>query len=754
MCTSFICHQHLLHRFTNTSFIKEKLIPLLALIWMSSVCATAQNNMASSHRSVTLHAEFNRSVITVDGKKENAWLEAPGAKVGIAMTSNLSATDPQCQTYGEVHSLWDGALLYLLIEVSDADITNAGKRATDKDAVEIYLDLRNDKFPKYEEDDGVIRISSSGEITSTGSPAERVEAFATTSRYNKEKQVTGYIVELALHTGGLSIQNGTAIGIEFGIIDATSDTHAAKHRIFWSDGNNKGVNDNTKWGTLILNGYDDKNPFALDTFSLHSSIKKAEALPRGVWNDETKLDQALAAARQSITATDQTQINAAALSLENAITNLRRKGKYPDPFDLPSITHLPDPFTFTDGRKVKSAEDWVARRKEIRNLAQYYEYGFMPDPPDSVAATINGKTLTVRVTDNRKTESFDALLTIPTVEQCGKAGPYPVIVSIDFREGDARQVYLEAGYAVLSVIYSRIASDNFDHHGPFYSLYPYDVNTGNDAGTLLAWAWGASRGVDARTYLVNNNPSFANRLDLDKLVVTGFSRCGKAALLAGLMDERFDVVSPGASGCGGAAVYRYDSFGNTPFRKAPFGNVYDWGTSPGAEVLPDKLRHQGHNSDQMLSRFLNPDRLYKTNTHGYGERLPYDHHEIIAAIAPRAVLITTANDDYANNAEGDCIGLEGAKPVFEFLGARQNLALNLRTSGEPNPRGWGGGHWISETQLKNLVAFSNMIFFGSSLPQHLEEKFYTNPYLPTFDKYYGGTTRMMPWLSTVPASEK
>ena len=186
-------------------------------------------------------------------------------------------------------------------------------------------------------------------------------------------------------------------------------------------------------------------------------------------------------------------------------------------------------------------------------------------------------------------------------------------------------------------------------------------------------------------------PWYANLLDLKKLVVTGFSRWGKAALVAGFLDDRFQVTAPGGSGSGGAAPYRYDSFGNRPFRSAPFGNVYPWGRSTGAETLGDHVRHQTHNSNEMIRRFLNDTtpaavepRMYRTNTWGYGERLPFDHHEVVAAIAPRAVIIVNTNDDYADNAEGDAIGYEGAKPVYPFLGAPQNLALDIFMG--------GGGH--------------------------------------------------------------
>lgn len=167
--------------------------------------------------------------------------------------------------------------------------------------------------------------------------------------------------------------------------------------------------------------------------------------------------------------------------------------------------------------------------------------------------------------------------------------------------------------------------------------------------------------------------------------------------------------------------------------------------------MGDKIRHQGHNANEMLARFLNPNRIYQIEGFGYGQRLPYDHHEIIAAIAPRAVLITTANDDYANGAEGDCIGLAGAKPVFEFLGVPQNLALNIRTTGKPGP--WGGGHWLDQTQMKNLTYFCDKLFFNKSLPEELKDTLYTNPYEATFDTYYGGLKAMMPWLESVPTEK-
>jgi endo-1,4-beta-xylanase len=708
-----------------------------------------------SAQSKLLNAQFTGIPIVVDGVAEAAWDKAAPSHIGIAMNPRLTMPEPECTTNGDVRAMWDGALLYLLISVADSDVTTASGSAMNKDGVEVYMDLWNDKFSKYEEDDGMMRISApTGSLSGSGSQnsmypavyASRLRAYASAARVNAQGAPIGYNVELAFNIGGVPRENGSSIGIEFAINDADSSTKMRKFRIYWNNGNNRGTDDNSIWGTVTLSGYDGTVPMALDTFMLSQNIAKADALVRGIWARESGLNRAVAAARKALTAKKQTQIDAASTALDRAFKALRRNGKHPDPFDLPGIDYLPDPFKFFNGKKVKSLADWAKRREEIKDLAQYYEFGYMPPMPETVTATATGSpnntTVTVTVQDGGRSASFNARLTVPTAAQCGREGPYPVIVSIDFFASSGNAAFINAGYAVLSFTYSNVASDNTNHTGAFYTLYPYNVVTGNDAGVLLGWAWGAGRSVDALEYLVKNISVYAGLLDLKKLVVTGFSRCGKAALLAGLLDERFGVVNPGGSGSGGAAPYRYDSYGNTPFRRAPFGNVYSWGTSPGAETMGDHVRHQTHNSNEMLARFLDPDRMYKTRTHGYGERLPYDHHEIIAAIAPRAVILDTSNDDYANNAEGDSIGFEGAKPVYAFLGAGKNLAFNIRMT--------GGGHSLSAAHRQNVIHFCNMVFYGKPLPDPLQSDLYENPYIDTYNTYYGGPKTMMPWLRTVP----
>ncbi|WP_321371708.1 sugar-binding protein [uncultured Draconibacterium sp.] len=685
-----------------------------------------------------LTAQFTSEKIVIDGDAEHVWGKAsfqPIAKLMSIVTTN--------EANGTVQSLWDGALLYIFITVEDRDVSTDAKQIYNQDGISVFVDLYNDKFPKYEEDDVQIIVNAKGESRSNGTDAARFAGAAALPIVDSNGDQIGYTVEMAYQIGGRPMENGTEIGFEVGINNADSESKKVTNRIFWSSSENKGLDDNSYWGTIVLQGFDEQSLKALDLYSLKNNLKKAKEMPFGIWQSETEHKQAIQQGEKAIKSNDQKIIYSADTQLAEAINKLRRKGVYSDPYDLPKISHLPDPFTFRDGRRVESQQDWKERAEEIKSLAEYYEYGIMPDQPEKVSATLDGTTLNIEVVDQGKTVKFDARLFLPDSAHQNIGTQYPVIVSIDFSSGRADTVYTNAGYALLSFRYTSVASDNNEHTGPFYELYPYNITSGSDAGTLLAWAWGASRCVDALEYLSKQEEKVVSQLDLNKLVVTGFSRCGKASLLAGLFDDRFGVVSPGASGSGGAAVFRYASFGNKAHQKPPYGNEYDWGTSPGCEVLGDRIRHQGYNANTMLARFLNPGRMYKTNSYGYAERLPYDHHEIVAAIAPRAVLITTAVDDYANNAEGDAISYEGAKPIYEFLGVSHHLGLNIRTTGEAGP--FGGGHWLSDQQKRNLIAFANSIFFQKPLSEKFQDECYTNPYLPTFDKYYGGIQEMMPW---------
>jgi endo-1,4-beta-xylanase len=704
-------------------------------------------------------ATFTGTPITVDGAVDATWASTPAASIANAYAPAMtSAPTAACPTTGTLRALWDGALLYVLVSVTDPHIT-----ATD--GVEIWIDHFNDKGPKFEEDDGVMTITAPPTTFVANRPQNAIygnvssrylKSYASALQTDSAGAVTGYNVEFAWYLGEHARANGSAFGFDFGINEADG-SNTRQCRVFWqSASQNRTTNDNREWGTITLAGYDG-SPIH-DTFMLSSNLAKATGLVRGIWRDESSLDKAIISANAALTSNDQPRIDKANAALDSALRGLRRTGPWPDPYDLPSVNHLNDPFRFFNGKRVKTLAEWSRRREEIKALMEYYEFGRKPPKPAVIAiaaadANAQARNITVGMTANGRNATFATRLSLPTPAQAaasGKAAPFPVIVALDPVARDGNANYLDAGYAVLSIASGGVQSDNVAHTGALFDLYPYDVAAGQDVGCLMGWAWGASRAVDALEYLAANDPGFAGLLDLDKLAVIGFSRWGKGALVAGMMDERFKVTHAGASGSGGAAPYRF----------MPFGNEYAWGRTDGSEVLGDHMRHQTHNSNEMMRRFLNDTtpatvqgRMYQTRTHGYGERLPFDHHLEIAAIAPRAVFIANTNDDYGNNAEGDAIGYQGAKPVFEWLGAVGKLALDIDMG--------GGGHSLKVSQQRNFVRFLDHVLFGAPLPGETEIQLRKDPYLTgtpggssIYDQYYGGLGTMMPWLRSMPKAPR
>jgi PelA/Pel-15E family pectate lyase len=155
-----------------------------------------------------------------------------------------------------------------------------------------------------------------------------------------------------------------------------------------------------------------------------------------------------------------------------------------------------------------------------------------------------------------------------------------------------------------------------------------------DWGAVSAWAWGLSRALD---YLVTNE-----RIDASKVVVTGFSRLGKAALWAGATDPRFAAVVSHGSGAGGMAL-----------TKRIFGERTDH--------LVEKFPHW----------FCGNYRAYA----GKEAEQPFDQHQVAALIAPRPLLATSGSEDAHADPEGEFLCLKAAAPAWELLGTKKPLKL-------------------------------------------------------------------------------
>src|SRR5271156_4956559 len=72
---------------------------------------------------------------------------------------------------------------------------------------------------------------------------------------------------------------------------------------------------------------------------------------------------------------------------------LDKTGELPPDFDaLPRMNGLPDPLKYLDGRPVRNAADWKARRAEIWNLYQKYDLGTFPPKPKLNRAVVLDET--------------------------------------------------------------------------------------------------------------------------------------------------------------------------------------------------------------------------------------------------------------------------------------------------------------------------------------------------------------------------
>lgn len=203
---------------------------------------------------------------------------------------------------------------------------------------------------------------------------------------------------------------------------------------------------------------------------------------------------------------------------------------------LPVVGELPDPFKLWDGTRLTSSADWACRREQIRELLQYYEYGHLPPGPTSVTGTRNGNTLTVTVQANGRSASFNATLRLPSGN-----GPFPAIIMLNPLAASATS----RGYAEVVIDPNSIAADSTAKTGAFWTVN----GTGVDTGVLMAWAWGVHRTLDALRAVP--------QIDVTKVGVSGYSRYGKAAAVAGAFDDRIALTVPGSAGTAGMGNYRF-----------------------------------------------------------------------------------------------------------------------------------------------------------------------------------------------------
>lgn len=348
-------------------------------------------------------------------------------------------------------------------------------------------------------------------------------------------------------------------------------------------------------------------------------------------------------------------------SSENTGAGFKTPKLSPDGLSVPVKT-LPDPLTFTNGKKVTNFRDWEKRRAEIAAQIQFYETGAKPAvDKKNISARMAGDTLIVDVTVNGKTLTLSSKITYPS----GGKAPYPIMIGTSMislpneiftKRNIAMMVYRESQVNN----YSQFKNADKKRGGyAFDRLYP--ELTAN--GAYIEWAWGLSRLIDGLEML---GPE-VTKIDTRHIGVTGCSYAGKMALFCGAFDERVALTIAQEPGGGGAAA---------------------WRVSHTLEGVED-LEHTDYNwfLTSMKEKFSGDN----------VNRLPHDRHELCAMVFPRALLVI-GNTDYKWLADASgYVSENAALKVWEKFGIGDRMGYTI-LGGHPHCR-------LPEAQYPEVEAF-------------------------------------------------
>jgi hypothetical protein len=208
---------------------------------------------------------------------------------------------------------------------------------------------------------------------------------------------------------------------------------------------------------------------------------------------------------------------------------------------------------------------------------------------------------------------------------------------------------------------------NQNQSDPFYSVYP---ELWQQIGNYTAWSWGISR-------LIDGLEQVQDELDIDitKIGLHGCSYAGKMSLFGGAFDERVALTVVQESGGGGINSWRTSQ---------------NFTTRTGTNI--EKIDNTNFGWFKSSMRQLDP------------YSLPHDHHELIAMIAPRAV-VALGNRDYEwLGDESGYKSINAAREVWKAMGVEDRIGYDFTA---------GHGHCqAAASQTSTVTAFVNSFLKG------------------------------------------
>ena len=321
--------------------------------------------------------------------------------------------------------------------------------------------------------------------------------------------------------------------------------------------------------------------------------------------------------------------------------------------ELPVVKTLTDPFQWSDGSgRSTNFKDWSRRRAEIAREIEHYEIGEKPVvSKKDITADIVDDTLRVNVTVNGQTLTLKAKITYPA----GK-GPFPAIIGIGRGTGSLPlTIFTSRNIAQIAFNFTQVMSHTQKRgNEPINKLYPDRT----DMGAYCAWSWGVSRIIDGLEIVGKKS-----KINTKRLAISGCSFAGKMALFAGAFDERIALTIAQEPGGGGAAAWRVSE---------TLGEVETLGRTSHAWFKESMFQYKEDNVS----------------------KLPYDHHELCAMVAPRALLVD----------ESGYVSCRAARKVWETFGIADRMGFSIVG---------GHGHCqLPESQYPEVEAFVDKFLLG------------------------------------------